>query len=114
MVMVLLPFEVQHGVNDVLKGLGPGERPVFSDMADDEGGDAAGLGQEQKLSCDFADLRDRARRGSEFRRVDGLDGVDDKRCGLQHIDLLENVLERGLGHQEKRAAGETPDGRPAA
>ena len=44
--------------------------------------------------------------GREARGEDGLDGVHHEGGGLQGLHLLEDPLERGLGHQEEAAAGD--------
>ena len=46
---MLLPFEVQHRVDDVLERLGAGEIAVLRDVADEEGRDVLALGREQQL-----------------------------------------------------------------
>jgi hypothetical protein len=103
-VLALLPLEVEDGVHDVLERLGPGQAAVLRDVADEEDGHPVALGQEQQLGGDLAHLRDTARRRREARGVDGLDGVHHQGGGLQRLELFEDALQRGLAHEEQRAA----------
>ena len=69
-VLALLALEVEHGVDDVLERLRPGQAAVLGDVADQEDRDAAALGQEQQLRRDLAHLADAARgRGEAARRT---------------------------------------------
>ena len=103
--MVPLTFEVQHGIDHVLKCLRASQATVLRHVPDEEYRDIVALGSKQQLGCGLAHLSDAAGRGLQFERKHGLDGVDDHEGGLQPRGLGENLLETGFGQQvEGRAA----------
>ena len=102
--VVLLPFEVEHRVDDVLERLRPGEAAVLRDVADEEGRDVLPLGRKQQLRRRLAHLADAAGRRLELQREDRLDRVDDDERRLEPGDLLEDALEAGLGEDVERRA----------
>ena len=69
-------LEIQHGIDDMLQHSGARQRAFLGDVADEDDGDAAALGQARELRRAFAHLRHRAGRGSELFGIHGLDGVD--------------------------------------
>ena len=66
--VMTLPFEVQHGVNDVLERLGTGEAAILRDVADEERRHVLPFGREQQLRRRLAHLADAAGRGLKFQR----------------------------------------------
>jgi hypothetical protein len=109
--MMPFAFEVQHGVDDVLERLGPGEAAVFRDVADEKGRHVASFRSEQQLRCRFAHLSDAAGRRLELERKHRLDGVDDDQRRLDARNLVENALEARFGEQIQRRVA---DGEPLA
>ena len=100
--MVALAFEVEHGVDDVLEGLGTGEAAVLRDVTDEERRDVVPLGGEEKLRRRLADLADAAGRRLELQREHGLHRVDDEQPRPHAADLFEDALDAGLGEQVER------------
>ena len=92
-------FEIQHGVDDVLERLGPGEAAVLRHVSDQEDGRVRAFRREQQLRCRFADLSDAPGSRLELERKDGLNRIDNHQGGFDPIDLLENPLEAGFGEQ---------------
>jgi hypothetical protein len=109
--VMALAFEIQHGVHDVLEGLGPGEAAVFRDVADEERRNVLALRGEQQLRGGFAHLSDAAGRRLELQRKHRLHGVDDDERRFDARDLLQDPLEARLGKQIQRRGA---DGEPLA
>ena len=85
---VAVALEVQHHVDEVLEHARAGDRAVLGDVADEHGGDVAGLGHPDQRGGDLLDLGDAAGDALDARGADGLDRVDDQqrraappRCG---------------------------------
>ena len=85
---VAVALEVQDHVDEVLEDPRAGDRPVLGDVADEHGGDVAGLGDPDQRGGDLLDLGDAAGDALDARGADGLDRVDDQqrragppRCG---------------------------------
>ena len=78
-----LALEVEHRVDDVLEHLGPGQRAVLGDVADDERRHVLALGREQQLRRRLAHLGDAARRRLQLGREHGLDRVEHEQRRLQ-------------------------------
>ena len=75
----------------------PGDRAVLGDVADEDGRDAALLGDPDQRGRDLADLADVARRPVDLGARDGLHGVDDEQVGLDLVDVAEDGGQVGLG-----------------
>ena len=93
---VAVALEVQHHVDEVLEHPRPGDRAVLGDVADDHGGDVAGLGHADQRGRDLLDLGDAAGHAVDAGRADGLDGVDDEQGRSDLLDVGEHGAEVGL------------------
>ena len=100
--MMALALEVQHGVDDVLEGLGAGEAAVLRHMADEQRRHVLAFGGKQQLRRRLAHLADAAGRRLEFQREHRLDRIDDHQSGPDARDLLENPLEARFSEQKQR------------
>ena len=100
--VMLLPFEVEHRVDDVLEHLGARQAAVLGDVADEEGRDVLPFRREQQLRRGLAHLADAAGRGLELEREHRLDRIDDDQRRTQPRDLLEDPLETGFREQVER------------
>ena len=96
-----IAFEVDDGIDDVLDDLGPGERALLGDMADEHDRDPAALGEVDEFHAAFAQLRDRARGGRQVRLIDHLDRVDDHHAGVDLVNLVGDALDVGLGEDQQ-------------
>ena len=110
--VVPLALEEQDDVDHVLERLGPGQRAVLGDVADEEGGDAVALGVAEDLVGDLADLADRARAGGQLGGEDRLDRIDDQ-------DLRPRAARPGPGCapgsvSARRKSRPSPDAQPVA
>ncbi len=65
---VAVALEVQHHVDEVLEHPRAGDRAVLGDVADEDGGDVAGLGDPDQRGRDLLDLGDAARARPRRRR----------------------------------------------
>jgi len=100
--VVLVAFEVEDHVDQVLEGLGAGDGAVLGDLADQEGGDRALLGQADQLGGDLTDLPDPAGGAGQLRVGHGLDRVDHHDGRLDLLDQGADGAEVGLGGQQQR------------
>ncbi len=114
MVLSSLPLEVEDRVDDVLERLGARETSVFGHVPDEKDSDPPTFGDEEKLSGNLPHLTDAARCRRELGGVDGLDGVDDEGGGAHDLDLLEDLLELGLGHEKEASSHDAQPARPAS
>ncbi len=108
-------LEIQHGIDDMLQHARPGQRAFLGDMADQDHGDRAALGQPGELCRAFAHLRHRAGCGSELFGIHGLDRVDhhhirffmgDGGLDLFQLDLRQQVH---LARIQRQALGAQRD-----
>ena len=93
-------FEIEYRVDHVFDDAGAGDLSFLGDMADENDGRAAGLGEADQSLGACADLGDGARR--RFGRVapQGLNGIDDDEVGPAGIgQRRQNVFHIRLGHQ---------------
>ena len=74
---VPLALEVDHGVDEVLECLGPGDRTVLRHVTDEDHGDPVTLGEVHQAERRFADLADAPGRPVELVDRGGLDRIDD-------------------------------------
>ena len=103
--MMLLAFEVQDGVDDVLEHLRPGQAAVFRHVADEHRRQVPALRGEQQIGRGLPHLADAAGRRLHLERKDRLNRIDDEQRRLHAIDLLDQPLDARLGQQvERRAA----------
>jgi hypothetical protein len=96
---VAVALEVEHHVDEVLEHPGPGDRALLGDVADDDRGDVAGLGDPDQRGGDLLDLGDAAGHTLDTRGADRLDRVDDQQCGPGLLDVGEHGAEVGLGRE---------------
>ena len=69
-----LALEADHRVDEMLEGLGAGDRAVLGDVPDEDDGDPVPLGQIHQAQGRLADLADAAGRAVEL--VDGSRLID--------------------------------------
>ena len=93
-----LVLEVQHRVHQVLEQAGTCDRAFLGDVADDDDGGAARLGEAHQLRGAFAQLRHGARRRTSRGRLHGLYGIDHQQFGAPLAGEREDGREVGLGH----------------
>ncbi len=96
---VAVALEVQYDVDDVLEHAGPGDRAVLGDVADEDGGDVAGLGHPDQGRRHLLDLGDAAGHPLEVGGTDRLDGVDDQQARSHLVDVGQDGAEVGLGRE---------------
>lgn len=90
--ILVVAFELQDGVDNVLEDLWPGQRTFFGDVSDQKDGNSGGLGVLKQSGGTFTDLTDTS--GSRFKSVgrNGLYGVDNDNAGCQFLDMRKYVL----------------------
>ena len=76
--MLIVAFEIEHGVDKMFERLRSCDHALLGDMADKNGGDVVILGYFEELDRGGAYLCDTARFGGDVTRVDGLDRVDER------------------------------------
>ena len=74
-----LALDGDHGVDQVLEGLGPGDAAVLGDVTDEDHHDPLPLGQLHEAQRRLAHLPHAARRAVQLLEGRGLDRVDDDR-----------------------------------
>ena len=111
-----LALEVEHGVDHVLEHARAGDLTVLGDMADQQQGTAALLGEADQRLGGGAQLGDGARRLLEPVDPHGLDGIDDHQVRrLRAVDRGQHVAGRGRAGQldggvsEAEPKGAQPD-----
>ena len=107
--VALLPFEIQHGVHDMLQKAGARNGAFLRDVADEKDRNPAALGKPHQLGGHLLHLADAAGRRGDLVRVDRLDRVYDDRGWLQVLNRLEDFFERGFGQDIE---GGTVDAQP--
>ena len=99
-------LEVEHRVDHVLEHAGPGDLAVLGDVADQEQGRAAALGEADQLVRAAAQLGDRAGRRLDAVDVHGLDRIDDQQARrAQMVEGRQDVAHRGRGGDLERRLG---------
>ena len=105
--MAALAFEIKHRVDHVLEHTGAGDGAVLGDVADQQDGDAAALGEVDQRLRGAADLRDGAGRAVDRVEPHGLDRIDHRHArrigGLQRGD---DVAHRGRSRELDGGVGE--------
>ena len=100
--VVLLALEIEHGVDQMLEHARPGQRAFLGDVAHQEGGDAAPLGERHQARAALADLGDAARRRLQLGQEHGLDRVHDQRARLHVVELRLHDRQVVLRPQQTR------------
>ena len=98
---VAVALEVEDHVDEVLEHPRAGDRPVLGDVADDHGGDVAGLGDADQRGGDLLDLGDATGDAVDARGADRLDRVDDQQRRSYVLDVGEHRPEVGLRGEEQ-------------
>ena len=96
--VIAVALELEDGIDDMLHDLGTGKGAVLGDMADEQHGDARGLGIVLELGGALTDLAHAACWRVDILGDDGLDGVDNEKVGLHRIDMLEDALGDGIAN----------------
>ena len=99
--IVLFPFEVQDGVDDVFEHLGPGDVAVLVDVPDDDDRDVEALRGAQEQVRAFPDLGDGAGGRGQLRERHGLDGVDDDDVRFLRVHLFGDDFDVGLAEHQQ-------------
>ena len=102
-----LAFEVEHRVDHVLENTRPRDGAVLCDVADQQHGDPAALGEFDQRLRRCTDLRDRARCRIDGIEPHGLDRID--HCDLRRVGPLQrrhDVAHRGCGDEMHVRIGE--------
>ena len=101
--MAALAFEIEHRVDHVLEHAGARDRAVLGDMADQQHGDAAPLGQFDEGLGRGAHLRHGSRRGIDGVEPHGLDRIDHRDAGsVGPLERGHDVAHRRGGNQLDR------------
>ena len=95
--LLALAFEIQHGINHVLKHLRTGNSPLFVDMANQQNRNTVSLSAVDQCHGVFADLGHTPWGGGQSVTVKGLDRVDDQHIGLDGINLVHDAFKTGFG-----------------
>ena len=85
-----VPFEVEHGVDDVLEDLRPGDRSFLRYVADQKHGDVRALRDVGETRSRFAHLGDRACHAGDLGRGYRLDRVDED---ADRFDLFHELAD---------------------
>ena len=103
-----LALELQHAVDEVLEHARAGQRALLGDVADEQHGDVARLGEPRDAVGDLAHLADRAGRAGQLGRVQRLHRVDHADLRPLGVERRQHRLQVGLGHHRhlQRGAGE--------
>ena len=105
--MAALALEIEDGVDHVLEHARARDRPILGDVADQEHGDAAPLGEFDQRLRRGAHLRDRAGRRVDGVEPHGLDRIDHRDLGrVGPLERRHDVAHRGGGHELDRRVGE--------
>ncbi len=96
---MLVAFEVQHHVDEVLERPGTGDGAVLRDVADQEHGHTAGLGECGEGTRHRAHLRDAADDTVDVGGEHRLYRVDDQQRRAYLLDVPEDGGEIGLGRE---------------
>jgi hypothetical protein len=104
--VVLVAFELEHGVNDMFQHFGSCQRAFLGDMAYEHDGRVALFGVFEQGRGAFAHLGDAAGRTLCGFGGNGLYGVHDEQVGLLVLQMGKNMFERGLAHHVAVVAAE--------
>ena len=109
--VVRVPFEVEHHVHHVLERARPRHRAVLGHVPDQHDGDRPVLGETQEPEPALAHLGHAPGRRAQLRKVEGLDGVDHEEGGLKPVHLRRDRVEIDLG-MEIEVVGAAPERDP--
>ena len=100
--IMLVTFELYHRVNDMFQDLRACQRSLLVNMSDQNHRHPTRLGKAQQSRGTFSHLRDAAGRRVYAFRGNGLHRIDhdDIRCHI--LNVLEDLLQRGLAKHQKR------------
>ena len=96
---VLVTFEVQNHVYEMLERARSGDGAVLGDVADQKHRDSTGLGQGGQGAGDGLDLSHAADDPVDVGSKHGLHRVDDDQCRFDLLDVAEDGREIGFGRQ---------------
>ena len=99
--VVPVALECEDDVHHVLEDLGPGNRTLLGDVADQYDRQLERLGSEDQLSRGFSDLCHGAGCALHTGRVQGLDRVDEEQVGAVLLDGFHDAFRGGLGQDEQ-------------
>ena len=94
--VVALALELEHAVDEVLEHARTGDRAVLGHVPDEQHGDAVLLADPEQARGRLAHLSDRAGRGADVARPEGLHRVDHADVGPLALERRADRLERGL------------------
>ena len=105
--MAALALEIEHRVDHVLEHAGARDGAVLGDVADQQHGDAAALGELDQGLRRGAHLGDRARRAVDRVEPHGLDGIDHRHLGrIGPLQGRHDVAHRGRGAELHRCVAD--------
>ena len=94
-------FEVEHHVHHMLEHARPRDSAFLRDVAHQEHGNIAQLGEAHQARGALAHLADRPGGGCHLRHEHCLYRVDNHQAGLQSVYLHQYRLEVGLGEEQQ-------------
>ena len=109
--MVAIPFQVEHGVDDVFQHARSGDRACLGHVPHQENGHVLRLGCAHQCGGALAYLADTARRGAQFVEVHGLDRIDDHRRRPELAHVLDDCVQVRLGQYIEVVCRETKPAR---
>ena len=98
-----LTFEIQDRVDHVLEHLGAGDRAVLGDMADQEHGRAARLGDLQEAQGALSELGNAAGQAIHVLGHDRLDRVDHRQADAAGADGGDDGVGVGFAQEQQVA-----------
>ena len=97
--VMTVALEGEHGVDDVLEHTRASETALLGDMTDEHHGEPAGLRRGDETGRALAHLGHRTGGRTQLGGEHGLDRVDDQQRGIDLVDRVEDVRQRGVGGQ---------------
>ena len=94
--VVAVALELQHAIDEMFQNAGTGDGSLLCHVTDEKQRDAELLGQPEQASGRFANLGYRSGSGTDFRRVERLDGVDDADVGAFAFKHRADTFELGI------------------
>ncbi|MCY1400364.1 hypothetical protein D9M71_154440 [compost metagenome] len=104
-------FEIQHGIDHVLKHPRACQRAFLGHMAHQEDRRAALFGVAHQQGRAFTYLGNTARCRLQLFGKDGLDRVDDHDLGFFHLGRGDDAFDAGLGHHPQLVLGQAQPAR---
>jgi serine/threonine-protein kinase len=96
---VRFALEIKDGIDHVLEDARAGERALLGDVADEDDGGPALLGQAREMRRAFAHLCHRSGRRGERAGIERLDGIDDGHARFRGRDRRLDLLQLDLGEK---------------